>query len=277
MKAINVRLGILSLALFLAAGASDALAERIEMPGISESSWDYEWYIDLWFPEAPATIISGDIEVELPESTRNIYRAMNFSSMMRFKARKGPLGLFVNPIYYNGTWEDEFKKFPLTGREYKLNERVWLVDFGVSYEVGRWDIGKNGQSRELTLEPYIGARYFHDNVTLKVQPGVILDGFKKYITVDITTPIIGLQSRANLTKSWDFLFVGDYGVFGSSSFEKTYQVAGYFEYNFNWGKTKQRSARAFLGYRYLYLEGENSTTYVDVAVRGPIMGIGFLF
>lgn len=119
------RFGFLSLALFLLVGVSDAMAERIETPGISESSWDYEWYIDLWFPEAPATIISDGLEIDLPESTRNIYRAMNFSSMMRFKARKGPLGLFLNPIYYNGTWEDEFKKPPLSGKEYKLNERVF--------------------------------------------------------------------------------------------------------------------------------------------------------
>ncbi len=103
MKPVNIKLGILSVALFLLVGASDALAERIAPQSISESSWNYEWYIDLWLPAAPATIIFGGLEVELPESTRNIYRAMNFSSMMRFKARKGPLGLFVNPIYYNGT------------------------------------------------------------------------------------------------------------------------------------------------------------------------------
>ena len=202
---------------------------------------------------------------------------MNFSSMMRFKARKGPLGLFLNPIYYNGSWEDEFKKPPLSGKEYKLNERVFLTDFGMSYEVGRWDIGKNGQSREISLEPYVGMRWFVDNATVKVEPGLMLDGFKKYVNISVTTPIIGLQSRANITKSWDVLFVGDYGGFNVFNIDKTYQLATYFEHNFNWGKNKNKSARAFLGYRYLYLEGENKTTYVDVAVKGPIMGIGFLF
>jgi len=277
MKPVYLRLGFLSLALFLFAAASDALAERIETAGISGSSWNYEWYIDLWVPAAPVTLISGDIEVELPESARTIYRALNFSSMMRFKARKGPLGLFVNPIYYNGTWEDEFMKFPLAGREYKLNERAFLVDYGVSYEIGRWGIGKNGISREITLEPYAGFRWFYDNLTLKVEPGLILDGFKKYINVNINAPIIGLQSRANLSNSWDVLFVGDYGGFDVDNMDKTFQLATYFEYNFNWGKNKDKSARAYLGYRYLYLEGENDKTYVDVAVKGPIVGIGFLF
>jgi hypothetical protein len=197
--------------------------------------------------------------------------------MMRFKARKGPLGLFVNPIYYNGSWENEFKKFPLTGRGYKLNERVFLVDYGASYEIGRWEIGKNGISREITLEPYAGGRWFYDNLTVRVDPGLITDGFKKYINISITAPIVGLQSRANLSKSWDVLFVGDYGGFHVGNFDKTYQLATYFEYNFNWGKNKKNSARAFLGYRYLYLEGANDTTFVKVAVKGPIVGIGFLF
>jgi hypothetical protein len=277
MKPAKVYFVALSLALALLAGASDVMAERIETPGISESSWSYELYVDVWFPAVPATIISDGLEVEIPESVRNIYRAMNISSMMRFKARKGPLGVFLNPIYYNGTWDAELEKFPLTGRGYKLNERVWLVDFGMSYEVTRWEIGKNGTSRELTLEPYAGMRYFRDNITLKVQPGLILDGFKKYINIDTIAPIIGLQSRANLSNSWDVLFVGDYGGFNVGKFDKTYQLATYFEYNFNWGKNKDRSARAFLGYRYLDLELENDTTYVDVVVKGPIVGLGFLF
>ena len=47
MKSVNIKLGILSLALFLLAGASDALAERIAPQSISESSWDFELYLDV--------------------------------------------------------------------------------------------------------------------------------------------------------------------------------------------------------------------------------------
>jgi hypothetical protein len=274
MKPFNLKLGILSLALFLLAGASDALAERIAPQSISESSWDFELYVDIWFPKAPATIFAGDLEPELPESVRTIYRSLNFASMARFNAHKGPLGLFVNNIYFNGSWDDFVGDTDIPS---KLNERLFLVDFGASYEVGRWDIGKNGISREITLEPLVGARYFHDNITSKVGSGEVLPPVKTYIRVDTISPLIGLQSRAQLSKDWDFLFTGNYGGFHVDNMKKTYQLDGIFEYNFNWGKTKDKSARAYLGYRYLYLDHLKGDTGFKVVVKGPLVGIGFLF
>jgi hypothetical protein len=276
MKPFNLKLGILSLALFLLAGASDALAERIAPQSISESSWDFELYVDIWFPKAPATIFAGDLEPELPESVRTIYRSLNFASMARFNAHKGPLGLFINNIYFNGSWNDFVGD---TDIPFKLNERLFLTSFGASYELGRWDIGKNGISREITLEPFAGAFYFHDNITSKVGSGEILPPVKSYIRVDTISPLIGLQSRAQLSKNWDFLFIGNYGGFHVDGMKKTYQLDGYFEYNFNWGKTKDKSARAFAGYRYLYvnhLRGDGDVGFKVVA-KGPLVGIGFLF
>ena len=108
MKATNIKLGIFSLILFLSAFAPAAMAERIEPKKIAGSSWDYEWYIDLWLPSAPVTITHGDLEVEVPETLRTLLRSLNFFSVMRFKASKGPIGFFVNPFYFNGSWEDEF-------------------------------------------------------------------------------------------------------------------------------------------------------------------------
>lgn len=277
MKATNVKSGIFSLILFLSAFAPAAMAERIEPEKIAGSSWDYELYVDLWLPWAPVTVTHGDLEVELPETLRTLLRSLNFFSVMRFKASKGPVGFFVNPLYFNGSWEDEFKKPALAGREYKVNERVFLVDFGMSYEIGRWDIGKNGKSRELSLEPYAGFRYLHDNLTLKVGPGRISDGFKKYIQVESTSPIIGLQSRAQVTDSWDVLFVGDYGGFGVNDMDVSFQLATYFEYNFKWGKTKDKSARVSLGYRYLHLDHDSGETRFELAAKGPVLGLGFLF
>jgi hypothetical protein len=71
--------------------------------------------------------------------------------------------------------------------------------------------------------------------------------------------------------------VGDYGGFNVDNMNKTYQLATYFEYNYKWGKNKDRSARAYLGYRYLYLDLEGDTTTATIAVKGPIVGFGFLF
>ena len=59
--------------------------------------------------------------------------------------------------------------------------------------------------------------------------------------------------------------------------KKTSQFDVYFEYNFNWGKTKDKSAKAYLGYRYLDLEYIKDVVSLEITVKGPIVGVGFLF
>jgi len=277
MKTINAHFSALSLSIVLLAGTSDVMAERLEQASISESPWTFELFIDGWLPKAPAKITMGDITVELPENLNTILDSLKLTSMLRFDAHKGPLGLFINPLYYIGTYTHTLEKPPLEGRDYKLDENAWLVDYGISYEIGRWDIGKGGNSRIVNLEPYAGLRFFHDNLALHVAPGKIGDGLLKRITVSTTSPVIGLKSRMQLTKAWDFLFVGDYGGFDVNNMDKSYQMAGYFHYNFNWGKEKQRAARAYLGYRFIHLGYVNDPNGFEVNIQGPLVGISFLF
>ena len=56
--------------------------------------------------------------------------------------------------------------------------------------------------------------------------------------------------------------------------EKTYQMAGYFNYKFNWSKF---TSRAYFGYRFVYLDLENSTTTLEAKIQGPLLGISFIF
>ena len=56
-------------------------------------------------------------------------------AMLDFEIHKGPIGVFAAPIYYEGKVKE-----PLQGlfekREITLSERLWLVDYGVSYALG---------------------------------------------------------------------------------------------------------------------------------------------
>jgi hypothetical protein len=277
MKSVQVQFNAVSLALLLFAGASDVMADRLEQVSISESPWTFELFIDAWAVKAPAKITMGDTEVELPENLNTILDSLKMTSMLRFDAHKGPLGLFVNPIYYNGTYNHNYKKPPFEGHGYRLDETVWLVDYGMSYEVGRWDIGKNGSSRVISFEPYLGLRFFHDNLTLRIHPEGDQDGLTKRITVKTTSPTIGFKSRVQIKTSWDFLFVGDYGGFDVNNMDNSYQMAGYFNYNFKWGKEKHISSRAYIGYRFLHIGYVDEPSAFEVNVQGPIAGISFLF
>jgi hypothetical protein len=276
MRPLTIRSSALCLALFLLAGASDVMAERLETASISESPWTFNAYIDGWLPHAPVDINIDGNDIELPESLKTILRSMKFTTMLRLNAHKGPLGFFVNPIFYKGEYDNIVIHTPIEDLDGDLQESVWLVDYGISYEIARWDLGKDGKSRVVTLEPYAGFRYFWDNLRVTVEPGIIEDGFVTRKKLRSNSPIIGLQSGIQLNDKWDFRLVGDYGGFSVNHMDNTYQMAGYFHYGF---KIRTVDATAYLGYRFLHLdlehEGESVTLAADI--KGPLLGIGFTF
>jgi hypothetical protein len=276
MKTINAHVSALSLSLVLLAGASDVMAERLEQASISESSWQFNAYIDGWLPKAPAEIFIDGNEIDLPEQLNTILDSLKLTAMLRFNVRKGPLGIFFNPIYYQGEFDNIVVKTPIEDLDGSLKETVWLIDYGVSYEVARWDIGKDGESRVVTLEPYAGFRYFWDNITLEVEPGLIEDGFLTRKKLRTTSPMIGLQSSIQLNANWNLLLQGDYGGFNVNNMDKSYLMAGYFNYDFKMGKI---DSRFYVGYRFLHLSLEDNSedVSVDVNVQGPLLGIGFSF
>jgi hypothetical protein len=225
MRPVKTYFSALCLTLFLLAGASDVMAERLEQESISESSWQFNAYIDGWLPKAPADISIDGNEIFLPENLNTILDSLKLTAMLRFNVRKGPLGIFFNPIYYKGEFDNVVIKTPIEDLDGTLKESVWLIDYGISYEVARWDIGKDGNSRVVTLEPYAGFRYFWDNITLEVEPGLIEDGFTTRKKLRTNSPMIGLQSSIQLTDNWDLLLQGDYGGFSVNHMDNSYLMA----------------------------------------------------
>ena len=51
-------------------------------------------------------------------------------------------------------------------------------------------------------------------------------------------------------------------------------TVGTLAYHFQWGKL---ASKAYAGYRYVYLEYEDDPLDIQVAIRGPLVGIGFDF
>jgi len=276
MRPIKICLRVLCLSIVLHAYAPDVMAERLEQASVLESSWTFNAYIDFWIPKAPLTMsIDGNI-VERPENLNTILDSMKLFAALRFNAHKGPLGVFVNPIVYKGTWDKVKVQLPLEERDGSISESVWLVDYGMSYQIGRWDLGQDGKSRVVSLEPYAGFRFLHDNITLEVEPGLIGDGFVTHKTISSNAPIIGLQSSFQLNDNWDFLLQGDYGGFDVDDMDNTYLMASYFNYDFKWRKL---NSKFFFGYRFLHLEIDHKAEDValKVNVQGPILGLGFAF
>ncbi len=273
MKSLPRRIRALILAPLLLAGAFATQAAPPEATSISGAPWRFSADIYGWLPSAPAAVkVDGRTLADLPESLNTILSALQFTAMLRFDARKGPLGFFASPIFYKGTYDDNFiGKESGARRDYEIEETVWFIDYGVSYEVGRWHIGAEPDSGTITLEPYAGFRFFHDKFRLDVDPiafpGPIGDGLDLRTTISSNSPIVGLHSEWWLTKNLALHLKGDYGGFGVQKMQETYQVISWLAYHFQWGK---QHTKAFAGYRYVYLDLEGDPVSIDVAVKGPL-------
>lgn len=281
MKPITARVCSLILAgLALGVSFSANPAPPLELPAIAEAPWRFSAIAYGWLPNAPAGITVNDKTVaDLPESLDTILSSLNMAAMLRFDLRKGPLGFFAAPLYYDGTYDENFiGKVSGAPRNYEISETVWLIDYGVSYEVGRWHIGAEPDYGIITLEPYAGFRFFHDKFRLDVDPiafpGPIGDGVALRKNVSSNAPIIGLHSEWWLSPNVALHVKGDYGGFGVDKMDKTYQAISWLAYHFKWGNLH---SKVMAGFRYLKLELENEPVAVDVAVRGPLIGFGVEF
>lgn len=135
------------------------------------------------------------------------------------------------------------------------------MDFGLSYELGRWGLGGDGaDARAVTVEPFVGGRWLFDDITLDVDPGS-----RRSVDVDFAAPVIGLRTFWDLTERWNLRLGGDYGGFDVDDLDETYNLAGTIGYRFMLGGV---SSNVFVGYRYLYIDYEKEAK-IEVTIKGP--------
>jgi len=127
----------------------------------------------------------------------------------------------------------------------------------------------------------------------EIQPGLELLGGFRYVDLktaltldfimpspptiktqeDWVDPIVGLDYRTALSDKWVFFGRADIGGFGVGS-ELTWQLGAYFSYkpSPNW--------KLFGGYRHLVWDFEADDAnqfFYDMAISGPLLGVGYLF
>jgi len=259
------------LAGLLLAGTS-AMVSAAET-GVGDAPWDLKARIYFWLPDAPIDILVNQMNVgNLPESLDSILEGLQMAFMGEFELVKGPLTFFVSPIYYNGKVHRDFVDPFGDTRRYSVAEKVWLVDYGVGWAFGPWNLSEGADSATLTLTPYFGARYFHDPVRLNVPPGANDPGLSLKNTIAFNTGIAGLRANVKISDKWSFGIAGDVGVFDANEVKKTWQTVGTVNYHF---KIKNTPSVFFVGYRYLVLDVINPPVEADIVAKGPLLGIGF--
>ena len=238
--------------------------------------WRFNVNVYAWAPKAPVKIDVGQEEVDLPETLSNIYSGIQLGGMAEFEVHKGPIGVFASPLYVK-LKDSEHVQGLFEKRKVTLQEEVFLIDYGVSYKFGPWHLGKNaatGYSPSIAVEPYGGYRYLHDPIKVKVSPGVLGEGLTVKKTIEFNTPIIGISTHWDLTERWGLRIQGDIGGFHVDHVDNTYQGIGLIGYRF---KMWDVSSAAFAGYRYTRVHYDKDKLEIDVALQGPLLGIGWEF
>lgn len=242
--------------------------------GVVGSAW-FHANVYGWLPKAPATIKVDDHNVaKLPEDFDNILDSAEMLAMFEVEVHKGPIGIFASPVYYKGKDTEHFRGLLGERRKFTVEENVWLIKYGASYDLGPWPLWKSSDSPTVILQPYVGGLYLHDDIELKVTPGAFDQGLDVNTTLKFNTPIIGANTLWNLTKRWGLRLGGNYGGWDVDDVKKTYEFVGMVAYRF---KMWDVSSKVFAGYRYLHLDYKKKGVDIELDVKGPLFGIGWVF
>lgn len=241
--------------------------------------WDEPWRFNAkvygWLPDAPADIYVNDHQaIGLPESVETIVDSANALFMGEFEVHKGRLGLFVSPVYYDGSDKTDFRGPLGEKRKLDVQERLWLVDYGAGFDALSWNLGEGADSPTFTLTPFAGFRYFHDRIKMDVPSGAVFPGVRFRTTININTPIVGLKGYFKYNNRWSLGAEFDHGVWDDDEVNRTWQWMTMLTYHFD---IKSVSSQLFLGYREVKLDIENGDVAVEVNVKGPVIGLGVSF
>ena len=243
--------------------------------GFKDAPLRFDVNLYFWALSIPGTIENkdGSREIDLNVSFHDLLKYLNFAVMGQAELHKGPVGLFVSPLY--GDLENSTNFTGPLGNDNKATGylKIWVTDYGLSYQVAHWKLGNGADAPTLTLVPYGGYRYVYLKTTVKLYSSLLDKTVKDSNISRINTPIVGARAILDLTKHWFFTASGDYG-WNVEDVVNTWQTIGLVGYRFNMGKFP---SKVFAGTRYLHLSTDNGTVKSNLAIKGPLAGLGMEF
>jgi len=228
-----------------------------------EGPWRSRIALNGWMPTTLK--ITVDTESDSGSVTEDLDWLLNhldYIIPISGEVRKGSFGAYANLL-----------AFKLTGTldagpaRLDWNDHGFLLDVGLSYQLGHWPLGTGARAPSLTVEPFAGVRLLYDPVDIEVNPG------PESTTVDLSNyvPVIGLRTFWDLTEHWNLRIEGDYGGFGVDDNHETYNLLGLIGYRFRgWGVGWNIQA-GYRALRLLDLRKNNADLKVDA--NGPMVAL----
>lgn len=255
----------------LAYGQTTAAGTGKPVEGGGDAKWNFSIAPYMWAVSMDGKVTVGDHSASSSMSFSDIMKNLQVGGLTHMEARKGKLGVFVDPIYLKMKQDMTLRAVSAAGalpptRDVTATIETWLVEFGFIYQAGRWRLDDKDGGRSASLDIYAGGRYWYMHNSLDTTGPA-----NPTVNVDFTDPMIGLSFNTDLTERTVLNLRSDIGGFGAGS-DFSWSAAAMFGYRFTPDIT------GFLGYRALYLDYKASDSpRVKITMQGPITGIVFAF
>ena len=247
------------------------------------SPWEFEFEPYGWIPGTFGSVaVDGHtayLDVTAGDVLDAVFDGDALAAAGYFSVRRDRWSAFVD-VFGGGAKVDIVQTIPTPFCDLSVDAkdtlRFVIADFALGYRLGQWSLPK--RRRPLTIGVYAGARYVHLGNDLGGGVGVI--GGRQFSgdvsdTVNWADPIIGLRWSVPVLDAVTLDFRGDIGGFGASS-DLDWGLVADARYWLSWTLW---SARPYLaaGYRLVAFDRSESSDSVDMQLRGPIVGMGFVF
>ena len=229
-----------------------------------ENKWQYEFTIYGWYAGIDGTVNVPGVPGPGVNSTvdaSDILDSLEMVFMGGFAAQKNKWSIITDLVYMD---VGGYKNTTLTtGSGQPVNAALdldissWLVNGAIGYDVVQAERG--------TLAVVGGVRYMALDVDTKV--GLLGRQPERSGSEGLLDGIVGVRGFIRLNENWYVPYYADIGTGGS---ELSWQLFAGVGYRFSWGDIR-------LGYRYLGYDMDDDKVLQDLALSGPVLGVGFRF
>ena len=290
---LGVCVGLVSAPANVAFG-SDAASMRLS-PDAS-NAWTFSATPYGWLPFLQGDQIIRGRTVDIDANPIEVLEHLDAAPWMSYvEARRGRLVLY-NDIFYAKLGIDASRARSFDGSSLSVAANVQfeqaIIEAGAAYELARWASGgglkDNAPARFTALDLVLGARYWHQDMSLRFALTAVIDTTDLDISgsraiarggdVDWVDPLVGFRIRHQMAPGSEFIFRADVGGFDVGSTISWNVLAAY-----GWDMTARNGLTYYgvLGYRALsvdYTKGTGTHRYeYDVLQHGPIVGLGIRF
>jgi hypothetical protein len=234
-----------------------------------EGPWRTNISLSLWAPSrVRVKTDNGESKSTINKNLGWLLDVIDYEVPFEVEVRKGSFGVYAHLLAFKIS--DTIHSGHLS---LEYDDEGYLLDTGVSYELGHWALGSGEGAPTLTLEPFAGIRYLYDPVDIEIDFGPLRK--KETIKATYTAPVVGLRAFVDLTEQWNLRFDGDYGGFGVDDNYENWNLRGLAGYRFRgWGVGWNIQA----GYRSMRLMGlRKDAADLRIDIHGPISLISIEF